>query len=88
MDRFLFAQASSQSWNDVAKAASEAGPFGGGAIFGGWLAYVLFGLASKERIERQKNDDKRYEQLMEQLKLKDQRIEALHSELIKFKPKK
>lgn len=74
------------SWGtDIIKIVGNSGIFGAGALFGGGLASLFYYLASKERIERIKYEHERDKNLLEQLKLKDQRIDALHAELAKDK---
>lgn len=69
------------------KALSDAGPFALGSAFGGILSYFLFKLASDERKDRVKHEMEREKELMKQLDIKEKRIEELHKELAKLKPK-
>jgi hypothetical protein len=65
---------------------AEHGPFAAGALFGGLLATFFHWMASKERIERDKLDQKRESELIRQISLKDERIDALHADLAKALP--
>jgi hypothetical protein len=72
---------------DTIKAITDGGPFAMGAVFGGFLSYFLFRLASSERTDRVKHEMEREKELLKQLDLKDKRIQELHTELAKNKPK-
>lgn len=61
------------------------GPFAAGAVFGGFLSYFLFSLASKERSERVKHEIEREKELQKQLDVKDKRIDELHKQALKLK---
>jgi hypothetical protein len=57
------------------------GTFAIGVLWGCLLSYFMFRLASAERIQRHKLDLEREQQLLSQLKIKDERIDALHKKL-------
>lgn len=72
---------------DFLQTFAQAGPFALGAVFGGILSYFMYRMASSERAERVKHEMEREKELLKQLDLKDKRIQELHSELNKQKPK-
>jgi hypothetical protein len=66
------------AWEEVLK---QGGPFAAGTIVGCVVAYWMFSLASKERVERHKIDLEREKELLRQSGIKDSRIDELHKRL-------
>lgn len=68
-------------------ATGRAGPFALGTVWGVLISYGAHYMASGERKQRVKLEVEREKNLLEQLKLKDDRIDKLHELLKQTKEK-
>lgn len=69
------------SFNEIAKLVAGAGPFALGAIFSAWLACHLFKSGHESMITAFKESESRCRILLEEQRVKDNRIDELHRKL-------
>lgn len=71
----------SLNFDPVVDVVAKGGPFVVGCVCGGWFSERFYKRASAERLQRNKLDADREKELLKQMRLKDDRIDALHKEL-------